>query len=265
MVSVQSQNSCCADFAALGGNPAFVAFHESPKVINYRPQKGRMSKLEYGSQKADVFIVPPAEGSQAAVIMIHEWWGLNDHIKREAERLNAATGYGVAAIDLYGGRVAANRQDASRYMQEVEEETAREIVRAAADRIVRGELFGRNLPKVGTIGYCFGGGWSLQAALLGGSDVSACVVYYGMPETDAARLKSLRAPVLGIFAKRDGWINPQVVEQFGEAMKKAGKSLTVRSYDADHAFANPSNPNYDEENAGKAWKETLAFFKKHLG
>ena len=89
-------------------------------------------------------------------------------------------------------------------------------------------------------------------------------MYYGMPVTDASDLLQLNAPVLGIFAKQDGWITPEVVDNFAFAMKKAHKELEVHSYDADHAFANPSNPDYNKEAKEDAWNKTIAFFKEYL-
>jgi carboxymethylenebutenolidase len=257
--------SCCASMKELADKPAFIAAHLSPQAIDFHPKYGKMVSLEVGSDSASMFVVPPAEGVKAGVVMIHEWWGLNDHIKREAERLREAAGYGVVAVDLYGGKVAQSSEEASKLMGSVDSARAREIVRFVVQQMKGGKLFGRPMEKVGSIGYCFGGGWSFQTALLAGKDVDACVIYYGMPETDPAKLNALSAPVLGIFGSRDKFINPEVVAKFEVAMKQASKKLTVHSYDADHAFANPSNPKYDKANADKAWKETLSFFKKLLG
>ncbi|MBE0557169.1 MAG: dienelactone hydrolase family protein, partial [Proteobacteria bacterium] len=115
--------------------------------------------------------------------------------------------------------------------------------------------------RIGTIGWCFGGGWSLQAALMAREQAKACVVYYGMPESNPDKLVDLSAPVLGIFADKDAWITPEVVKNFSEAMKKAGKELTLKTYDADHAFANPSNPQYDKTSTEDAYSHAVAFFE----
>jgi dienelactone hydrolase len=112
-----------------------------------------------------------------------------------------------------------------------------------------------------SIGWCFGGGWSLQEALLGGKQTVGCVMYYGMPEKDVARLKTLNSDVLGIFASQDKWISPEVVARFKKDMAAAGKSLTVESYDADHAFANPSNPKYKKADAAQAHAHALAYLR----
>lgn len=118
--------------------------------------------------------------------------------------------------------------------------------------------------RIMTLGWCMGGGWSLQAALLAGKQAAACVVYYGMPEKDRQRLKNLNTDVLFIFAKKDGWINQSTISDFETNMKAAGKKLTVLSYDADHAFANPSNPKFDKKSATEAREQVITYLKKRL-
>jgi len=118
--------------------------------------------------------------------------------------------------------------------------------------------------KIGTIGWCFGGAVSIQAALSLGKQNAACVIFYGMPETDVEKLKTLNADVLGIFATKDRYITTEVVNKFADAMKAAGKTLTLKNYEADHGFANPSNPIYDQAADLDAWKNTVDFFKARL-
>ena len=118
--------------------------------------------------------------------------------------------------------------------------------------------------KVGTMGWCFGGGWSLNASLA--VPVDATVIYYGNVKKNAADLASLQSPVLGHFATEDGWINKDMVGGFESAMQAAGKSgLTVHWYEADHAFANPTSARYDADDAALSWERTTAFFRQHLG
>jgi len=131
--------------------------------------------------------------------------------------------------------------------------------------IINGALsYVGNDAKVTTIGWCFGGGWALQAALLAGKQGAGCVMYYGMPEKDVDKLKALNSDVLGVFATKDQWINKEVVTAFEKDMRAANKKLTVVNYDADHAFANPSNPHYNKEYSEAAHKLALAFIKEHL-
>ena len=109
-----------------------------------------------------------------------------------------------------------------------------------------------------------GGSWSQQAALRGGKLIKGSVIYYGMPETDSVKLSKLNAKVLGIFGNKDKWITPKIVADYKEAMKKAGKRATIYSYDADHGFANPSNPNHNTEATNEAHRHMIFFFKREL-
>ena len=167
--------------------------------------------------------------------MVHEWWGLNDYIKREAVRLHDRTGYGVLAVDLYGGRVAASPAEAGQLMGAVDPAKSTAIVTGAVQSLTGG-VFGTRFNRLGTIGWCFGGGWSLQTAIAGGDQVKACVMYYGMPDDDQDHLAKLHAPVLLVEALQDKWISPEVVAKFKIAMHEAHHSLAVRPYEADHGF-----------------------------
>ena len=210
--------------------------------------------------KATGVLAMPEKLPAPAVLLIHEWWGLNDQIKSVAAEF-AKQGYIALAIDLYGGNVATSREDARKYMKAVDEAQATEQVAAAVDWL-RGH--GDGTGKVGTIGWCFGGGWSLNASLA--TPVDATVIYYGRVNKSAAALKPLAGPLLGHFATKDKWINGKMVGGFEAAMQAAGKSdLTVHWYVAEHAFGNPTSARYDEEDAELAWTRTLAFYRKHLG
>lgn len=212
---------------------------------------------------ADAFWVKPKNGSRVDIVLVHEFWGLNDYIKRLAEQLNDETNYGVLAVDLYEGKVATDAKVAGEYMQAVDSGRATAIVRGAVTGLKKG-TFGSKAAKIGTLGFCFGGGWSFNTAVQGGANVQACVMFYGMPDTSAEAMAKLKAPVLMIHAKKDQWINDEVVSKFQAAMKAAGHSLEVVHYDAYHAFANPSNPHYDKADGDDAMRRTLAFFKAHL-
>lgn len=260
----QAGKSCCAptstaEFAMLASDDKFRSAHLEPLPFTFVSADGReiTFKTVDGIDGKGFEIKAPKE-TNAYVFMIHEWWGLNDYIKREAEKLQKElSSVNVIALDLYDGRVATTQQEAGKYMGEAKEVRIRAIIKGALDYVGL-------KAKVGTIGWCFGGGWSLQTAVLAGKQTSACVMYYGMPETDIEKLKTINGPVLGIFAKKDGWINPEKVKDFEANMKKASKKLTIKMYDADHAFANPSNPKFDKEAAADAHKAALAFLKKYL-
>ena len=258
-----AQHSCCsksssATFASLSNDPSFVSSHLAPELLDFTPTVGKMVNIKCPDGKeAKVFEVKSGTSQGKVILMFHEWWGLNDYIKREAEKLHLETGFTVLALDLYDGNVATNPEEAAKFMNSVVEERARAIISAGID-------YSGKFGKLQTIGWCYGGGWSIQAALMAGPQCVGCVIYYGMPETDNDKLSKLNAPVLGIFANKDQWINKEVVSKFDEQMKGLGKSLIVYKYDTDHAFANPSNPKYDKVSAEDAHIKALAFLKKNF-
>jgi carboxymethylenebutenolidase len=257
----QEKKSCCSteQFAALTTDKSFRNAHLEPTALNFTPTTGAWITLKTNDgTDAKAFEVKSNKPTNNIIFMIHEWWGLNEYIQREAEELQKSLpNTTVIALDLYDGKVATDRETAGKYMGGVVKERCETIIRAAIAHV------GANA-KIGTIGWCFGGGWSLQTTLLAGKQAGACVLYYGMPETDVAKLKTLHTDVLGIFGKQDQWINPDVVAKFEKSMKQAGKKLTVKMYDADHAFANPSNPKFDKAATEDARKIALEFFKSHL-
>lgn len=260
----QQKMSCCAasateSFAQLASDKSFIACHPLPLPFLFKSDNGKSITFK-AADGSDCYgwEIKAKTPSHNYIFVIHEWWGLNDYIKKESEALwNDVGNVNVIALDLYDGKVASTREDAGKYMQSAKTERIETIIKAAISYV------GENA-KIYTIGWCFGGGWSLQTSLLAGKQAAGCVMYYGMPEKDVDKLKTLHADVLGIFANKDQWINPKVVDEFAENMKKAEKKLTVKRYDADHAFANPSNPVYDKTAKEDAYKNTLAFFKARI-
>lgn len=246
-------------FAELGSVPEFVASHQNPGLFKLTNPQGAMITFPVQrGQPGNAYYIKPEHAVNNWILVFHEWYGLNDYVKFQAEKLaDEFPKSNVLAIDLYDEKVATNRQEATALMQSMKDERARAIIRGAAS-------FAGSQAHFATIGWCFGGGWSFQAALMLGNQMEACVMYYGMPVTDPADLKQLQAPVLDIFANKDGWITPKVVSNFKKAMDEAGKSLTVQRYDADHAFANPSNTVFNEEARDDAWEKTLTFLHKYL-
>ncbi|MDA0655210.1 MAG: dienelactone hydrolase family protein [Proteobacteria bacterium] len=205
------------------------------------------------------FVAMPEKKPAPTLLLVHEWWGLNDNIKAVAAEF-AAQGYIAAAIDLYGGKVATTRAEAKEFKNAVDPEKATEHVKAIIQWLSRHRQGNR---KVGTIGWCFGGGWSLNASLA--APVDATVIYYGDVKKKSKDLELLTGPVMGHFGTQDKRINAKMVSGFEKSMKKAGKKdLTVHWYVADHAFANPTGARYDADDAALAWARTLAFFEKNL-
>jgi len=260
----QKKLSCCAavsvhgEVAMLSKDSAFTASHLPPAPVAFTAVTGEMVRFATKGAEGQAFLVRSPQPSRKYIFVFHEWWGLNDYIRREAEALQQALGnVNVLAIDLYDGQVATNLDSAATLMGAARPERCKEIIDGAL-------AYAGQDAQIATLGWCFGGAWSLQAALHLRQNARACVIYYGMPETDAAVLKQLNCDVLGIFATQDKWISPEVVAKFEAGMKEAGKKLTVKNYDAGHAFANPSNPKYNEEYGKDAMKHVVAFLSEKL-
>jgi carboxymethylenebutenolidase len=247
-------------FAVLASNKKFNRDHPSPlPYVHESLAGGKMIKIKCADGvEANAYFIEAKKKTNNWVFVFQEWWGLNDHIKREAENLYKDLGnVNVIALDMYDGKLATDQQAAGKFMGEFKQERGTEIVKGAL------ALAGASA-KVGTIGWCFGGGQSMQAALTAGSQAAACVIYYGQPEDKIDRLKTLNCDVLDIWPTQDQWINKEMTENFEKNMAAAGKKLTVKSYDANHAFANPSNPKHNKEFTADAYKNTLEFFKARL-
>ncbi len=265
MLAMQSEGQMCpcCSFNEFAKEPEFMAMHPLKEPTGWTNALGEMTDYKTASGKeTSGFWVPPTKGSTASIVMIHEFWGLNDHIKETAEWLNKETGYGVLAVDMYEGKVAKESAMARKYMSEVKQAHGDDVVAGAVQALRDGSLAKSKF--IGTVGFCFGGGWSHRTAIAGGDDVDACAIYYGMPSMDQAELKAMTAPVLMVWPNKDQWINKSVVDNFKTAMSKAGRSLQVLEYDANHAFANPSNARYNKTAADDAWAKTIAFFKKNF-
>ena len=210
--------------------------------------------------EAQGVVAMPAKLPAPAVVLIHEWWGLNDQIKAVAAEL-ANLGYIAYAIDLYGGKVAKTAEEARALTQGLDANAATAQL-AGAIAHLKGDA--NSTGKVATMGWCFGGGWSLNASIA--TPVDATVIYYGRVNRGADDLKALSGPVLGHFGTLDKNINATMVSGFEAAMAQAGKAdlLTVHWYEADHAFANPTGARYDADDAKLAWERTQDFLKANL-
>jgi len=209
------------------------------------------------------FLARPADaqGALPGVLLIHEWWGLNDNLRAMARQL-AGEGYLALAVDLFEGR-SATTPDAARAL--VQEAGGREARLLDNLRAARAFLAEQGATRVGVVGWCFGGGWALRAGLALGDSLDAVVMYYGRVETDPAVLGRLRAPLLGLFAGRATAPPVSAVRAFERALAAAGRTATIHVYeDAHHAFANPSGGRYDPAAARDAWARTLAFLAEHL-
>jgi carboxymethylenebutenolidase len=243
--------------AGILGEEAFKALHELSGEAA-PPPKGE--EIVLAGTKAYLSLPEGLSAPVPAVVVIHEWWGLNDHIKHWTDRL-AADGYAALAVDLYGGQVAGDPDTAMKLVKSVDDATAEAILSAAHNFLASDPRI--DAEKQAAIGWCFGGNWALRDAI-SNRELDAAVIYYGRPVTDAKQLAGINAALLGVFANQDEAIPPAVVGDFTKALEGAGKSIELHSYDAVHAFANPSNPKYDQKAASDAWNHVRAFLAKHL-
>jgi carboxymethylenebutenolidase len=209
-----------------------------------------------------VLYTPPGKGPFPALVVIHEWWGLNGWVKEQASKL-ADQGYVALAIDLYRGKVATTPDEAHEIMRGVPEDRANRDLLAASNYLrARKNVDPR---RVGSIGWCMGGGYSLDLAL-NDPKLKVAVINYGHLATDQAALKKINAAILGIFGGQDRGIPPADVNKFDAQLKALGKTVEIHIFpDAGHAFENPNNkPGYRADDAAQAWKLTLAFLANNL-
>jgi carboxymethylenebutenolidase len=246
------------DMAAFANDPAFQALHLSPLPIVYAAQ-GEMVKIKTADgTDANAYFVKAKKKSDKWLFVYQEWWGLNDYIKMESDKFYGGLGedVNVLALDMYDGKSTADPKEAGQFMQGVKEERLQNIVKGAI------AMAGKKA-KIASVGWCFGGGWSLKSALLEGPQAVGCVMYYGMPVRDVEKLKTLNTDVLGLFATEQ-YISKEVIEDFAVKMKEAGKVLEYKIFSGVHGFANPSNPKHDPFITAEAYGMALNYLKKKL-
>ncbi|MGH9644798.1 MAG: dienelactone hydrolase family protein [Terriglobales bacterium] len=237
---------CMSAFSA----PLFAA---EGKSVSYKSGEETVNGMLY---------TPAGKGPFPALIVIHEWWGLNDWVKEQASKL-ADEGYVALAVDLYRGKVADNPDLAHELMRGLPEDRATRDLKAAYAYLEAQPNVKKD--RIGAIGWCMGGGYALTVALVEPS-LAADVINYGRLVTDPDELRKIHAPVLGLFGGQDRGITPEDVKKFQAAMEKLGKKIEVKIYpDAGHAFENPNNKQgYRAGDAADAWKRTVAFLADNL-
>lgn len=206
--------------------------------------------------------LPEGQGPFPAIIVIHEWWGLNDWVQQNTKRL-AREGYVALAIDLYRGSVTDDAEAAHELMRGLPEDRAMRDLRAAF--VYLSSRSDVKKDRIGSLGWCMGGGYSLQAAVQL-PDLAACVINYGRLVTDENLIAQINAPTLGIFGGLDRGIPVKDVKVFEKRMKAMDKEIRLEIYSGSgHAFINENNAKgYNAEDAAHAWKKTLAFLADHL-
>lgn len=206
--------------------------------------------------------LPGGRGRHPALVVIHEWWGLNDWVKEQARKF-AESGYVALAVDLYRGKVATTPEEAHELSRGLPPDRAARDMKAAFDFLAARKDV--NKDKIGSVGWCMGGGFSLELAL-NEPRLAACAINYGHLATDPADIAKIHAPILGNFGGQDRGITPDDVHAFAKAVQAAGKPIDVKIYpDAGHAFENSNNKaGYRADDAADAWKRMIEFFNKTL-
>lgn len=230
-----------------------AAFAADGKTVSYKS----------GDETVQGMLFAPAgKGPFPAVIAIHEWWGLNDWVKEESAKLSDE-GYVVLAVDLYRGKVAKTPDEAHEIMRGLPEDRAKRDLHAAFEFLASRPDVKKD--RIGAVGWCMGGGFSLDVALQEPT-LAADVINYGHLATDNDALKKINAPILGSFGAQDRGITPDDVHKFEATLKQLGKNVEIKIYDAaGHAFENPNNKDgYRPADAADAWKRTLDFLAANL-
>ena len=232
---------------------AISTFAADSKTVSYKSGDETVQGVLY---------TPAGKGPFPGLIVIHEWWGLNDWVKEQASKL-ADQGYAALAVDLYRGKVATTPDEAHQIMRGVPEDRAKRDLHAAFEFLASQPTVKKD--RIGAIGWCMGGGYALDVALQEPS-LAADVINYGHLATDPDALKKINAPILGLFGAQDKGIPPEDVRKFGEALDHQGKKIEVKIYDdAGHAFENPNNKDgYRPADAADAWQRTVAFLAANL-
>jgi carboxymethylenebutenolidase len=227
---------------------ALTCFAADSKSVSYKSGDETVQALLY---------TPAGKGPFPAIIVLHEYWGLNDWVKEQAAKLSDQ-GYVALAIDLYRGKVATTPDMAHEIMRGVPEDRAKRDLHAAFEFLQSQPNVRKD--RIGSIGWCMGGGYSLDVALQEPT-LAATVINYGHLATDPEAIKKIDAPILGLFGGQDHGITPDDVHKFEATMKQLGKKIDVKIYDdAGHAFENPNNQaGYRADDAADAWKRTVSF------
>ena len=224
---------------------------------------GEMVEFASNGATAQGYLAMPADGAGPGVVVIQEWWGLVDHIRDVCDRL-AAEGFTALAPDLYHGVTTHEPDEAGKKLMELDIERAARDMGGAVDFLLgSGATEGT---KVGTVGFCMGGGLALVLAARRGAQVGAAVPFYGVFAHGQPDLSAIKAPVLGHFGSDDASTPPEAIQRLEEALRAAGVEVTFHHYEgADHAFFNDTRPEvYAPEHAATAWARTLEFLRANL-
>ncbi len=224
---------------------------------------GELVKFPFADGNTGGYLSEPENGNGPGVVVIQEWWGLVDHIKDVCDRF-AAEGFVALAPDLYHGKTTKSPDEAGKLMMALRIDEAERDLSAAVEYLTT--LDSTTSEKVGVVGFCMGGALSLYTATKN-PNIGACVVFYGGHPKVKPDLPNLHAPVLGLYAEKDGFVTPDSVHELERQVKSLGKQIEVKIYPGtDHAFFNDTRPEvYNAEASADAWQRTIEFLRKHLG
>lgn len=231
--------------------------------LNSFAVEGKSVSYKSGDETVNgLLYAPSGKGPFPGLILIHEYWGLNDWVKEQASKL-ADQGYVVLAIDLYRGKVADTPDVAHELMRGLPPDRAVRDLKAAYEFLAAQPNVKKD--RIGSIGWCMGGGYALDVAIAE-PDLAATVINYGHLATDPGEMKKIQAPILGLFGGQDRGITPDDVKKFQQAMEQLGKKIEVKIYaDAGHAFENPNNKQgYRPDDTADAWQRTVVFLEANL-
>lgn len=265
VLSAQDTSPSTTNTTALSGDPSIQnGLKLQNKSVEYA--KGSLGYLVYpSSTDINATSITGQQQKHPAVVMVHEWWGLNDNIKEMADEL-AGEGYVVLGADLYNGEVATDPNRARELSSSVRENPQQAITNLQSAVQYLASLPNVNGSRIAALGWCFGGGQSLQLALNSEQHpLAATVIYYGNLVNDTSELSKIKWPVLGIFGDQDNSIPVDSVRAFGRGLNETGVTNEIYIYPGvGHAFANPSGDNYAPQETANAWQKTLTFLDKYV-
>jgi carboxymethylenebutenolidase len=223
--------------------------------------KGQMLDFKGNGMSYSGYLVAPAGGGPG-VVVIQEWWGLNDHVKDVCDRF-AAEGFAALAPDIYQGKLATSPSEAGKLMMALNIQEAEKILNGATQALLSHDSC--TSKSAGVVGFCMGGQLAMYAAATNPEQVSACVNFYGIHPRVKPPYAQMKAAVLGLFGEKDSSVDAKAIDELRKELAAAGKSFEFHTYkNVGHAFFNDTRPVYDEESARDAWRRTLEFLRQHV-
>lgn len=239
--------------------PDYTSENNNSEIFALGDYDVEVRTVSYFDETQGFLAKPSEQGEFPAIVMIHEWWGLNENIKEMANKL-ASHGYIVLAVDLYNNKVGTTTEEARQLITSFDSEIGVNNMNSAISYLETEY----STESIGSIGWCFGGGQSLNLAM-NNSDLDATVMYYGQVSSDSESLSNISWPLLGIFAEKDQGIPVDSVKEFESSLEELGIVNEIIIYPGvDHAFANPSGERYAPEQSKDAWQKTIKFFNENL-